>query len=711
MTTSRGNQSPRTGMDRQEPRDHLSAILRNMSSRIIADAICVYTYDYTSKRLTAVDLLVQNNTTIRSEVILSKWIQSQVDTLCIETDPESRVVALDEHDCQQARSAIVWPMDIHGDLLGVVALLSKESDHFSDGDIDSLAIWIRMAQMILENDHLRKQLATAEATTVAARAIAREPSPENIIQILRDHLFGSHVSSCLVTLFGPTPPDNPHGPYEYFEIQASWSRSMGSSVGIGHRFFIADHKEIVDHLNVEPFVALTDMENLKPQLSDFDRAMLASDNIQSVTLLPLRSEERNLGVLIITSDEPYHFSLYELLSYQVIGELVAMSALAAVFEQQADYVQQGRAALLDTMTDSVIMVLPDDAASVLTVNSQFTNIFELEEIEVRGLPLRELLNRIPMPAPIRRDLSREWLAIAADDPSELRGEFTMTTQKGIPSDIQWYSRPVYQNQKVMGRIYILHDVTPERVTERLRTELLSRVSHELRTPVTSIRGFAEFILEAVGEELPPLAKEYTEIILKSAIHLNRRFTDILEVTRANAGELHLHITGADMPDVIREVVARLEPQTSERNQKVVVESGDSLPSALVDVERIDQVISNLLTNAIKYAPPESTIRVSTELIEASPGLPRSSPADTLTPCLLVRIADEGKGLTQEEADKIFMPFYRTDRAHQQQIDGAGLGLAIAQSIVELHRGKIWVEATSRKEPGGKFFLTLPIHDG
>ena len=278
MKTLRGNESPHIGTDHQRGTGHLAAILRNMSTRITADIICIYTYDYTSERLTAIDLLAQDGVAIMSQDVLSQWIQSQVDILCSEAQHMAKVLALEEHDCGTVRSAIVWPIAIYRDLLGIVALLSYQPDHFSDDDIGPLAVWVEMARMILENGHLRTKLATAEATTIAARAIARHPSPQNIIHILRDHLFSSCVSSCLVTLFGPTPPDNPHGPYEYLEVRASWSRKMGSSVGIGHRFNIADHQETLERLQVEPFVTITDMDYVEAQVGDFDKAMLASDH-------------------------------------------------------------------------------------------------------------------------------------------------------------------------------------------------------------------------------------------------------------------------------------------------------------------------------------------------------------------------------------------------------------------------------------------------
>jgi signal transduction histidine kinase len=250
-------------------------------------------------------------------------------------------------------------------------------------------------------------------------------------------------------------------------------------------------------------------------------------------------------------------------------------------------------------------------------------------------------------------------------------------------------------------------VTAERTAARLRATFLSRVSHELRTPLTSIRGFAEFILEATGDQLPDLAREYTEIILNSAQHLNRVFTDMIEVTRAEAGDLKLAKQDAHLPDIIIDVVARMELQHKARQQQVIMELDDDLPPVNVDIDRIIQVMTNLLNNAIKYSPPEKKIRLSTRLVRRAEELPASAPPDVVLPAILVSMVDQGKGLTPDEVDKVFMPFFRTEHARASKIEGVGLGLPLSRSIIEMHRGKIWAEPREGGA-GGHFLFTLPI---
>jgi signal transduction histidine kinase len=317
------------------------------------------------------------------------------------------------------------------------------------------------------------------------------------------------------------------------------------------------------------------------------------------------------------------------------------------------------------------------------------------------------MERLPFSESQRQELAKTWLNIPVRDPATQHGEFRMTTAQGSPMDIEWYSGPVYKDEYVLGRIYTFHDITPERTATRLRSAFLSRISHELRTPLTSIAGFAEFILEATGDSLPDLAREYTEIILSSARHLNHVFTDMIDITRADAGELKLTKQEAHLPDVIIDVVARMELQYKQRGQQVVMELDDDLPPVLVDVNRLIQVLTNLMTNAIKYAPGNTTIHITTEYIAKPKQLPASAPPDIMLPAVLVTVADEGKGLSKEDAEKVFMPFFRTEEAKVNKIEGVGLGLAVTRSFVEMHRGKIWAEPRRRGREGAVFLFTVP----
>ncbi|GAB4526831.1 MAG: hypothetical protein OHK0046_43980 [Anaerolineae bacterium] len=683
----------------------LDYLLEHITHTVPAEVACLY---FLSRDGAPPELAAFRSTqpvTPAAWEVISGGLQGQMailtNTSQASTYPFNAAVALG------LETLLIYPIMLLDDVVAVVFLISSKPNAYTRDDLTLLAAPMQLLQTVVENMRLTERLFTTEAIAQTAQAIARNPSPQNIVHALRDYLFDVHISSCFIGLFGPVREDRPNGPFDYIEIEGSWSRRLGSKIGVGVRFDVNAYERPLQLLEEKKILTINNIvENLEPNADDFARMLVKVDNVQSLTMLLLESERGKLGIITITMDTNYELNPHELRAYQIVGEFLTMSTMAATLQRQADFVLQGRAALLDAVTDGVIMVLPDESATVLTVNDYFTRIFGLKEREVQGSALATLLEKMQIPASVRRDLYSQWQGQHAEG-GELTGEFRMTTLYGTQIDIQWYSAIVYQDGDILGYIYTFHDITPERTAERLRSELLSRISHELRTPLTSIRGFAEFILEISGDQLPPIAREYTEIIHKSAIHLNHLFSDMIELTRANAGELKLQMRDTDLKSVIVDVITRMRPQSQNRQQTIVPKLMDNLPTVHIDVDRIDQVLTNLVSNAIKYSPEGGRIHVQMKYLRTQKQVPESAPPDVVTPCVLVSVLDEGKGLEGDEVNKVFLPFYRTRDARRDKIEGTGLGLAIAQSIVELHRGKIWAEPNQRRSTGGRFFFTIP----
>lgn len=695
---------------KRQPDRRLQHILTCIARDIRVDAGCVLSQrDEDSDRLKPAAVDLQSPFVEHMDAICD-WMHSRLRDQSLQngwpliTQPEIPGVGL--------HCALLWPLMMQGTMLGIVVLFSTEADSYNQTTLDVVDTHMRLIKTVLENRQLVERLITTEAISMSSQAIARDPSPQNIVNVLRDHLFSSRVTNCVLSLFGPLSHDHPGVPFEYLEIKGAWSRARGSGMGLGTRLPLAIYAQVLQALYEKKIVTVTNLPASADDtsLDPLMRLMIEADGVYAVTLILLESEQDHLGVIAIGTNDPTPFSTQELRSFQVITKFLTMSTVAAGLRQQADYVQQGRAALLDAVTDGVIMVLPDENASVLTVNKQFTAMFGPEEQDVQGCSLDELLDQMRIPASARRELRQQWDAVDPSDQALIGGEFQMSGPRGMTMDVQWYGAPVYQNSHVLGRIYTFHDITPERTAERLRSELLSRISHELRTPLTSIRGFAEFILETSGDELPPLAREYTEIIHTSAKHLNRLFTDMIELNRANAGQLNLQRTQTNLADVIIEAVARLEPQHRANQQTVVMELDDDLPPVDIDIDRMDQVLTNLIGNAIKYSPPGGEIRITTTYAGKVKDLPPSAPPDTRLPCIVICVCDQGKGLTSEDAQRIFLPFYRTEASRVDKVEGVGLGLAIAQSIVHMHHGKIWAAPATRRRPGGQFMFTIPLEE-
>jgi PAS domain S-box-containing protein len=239
----------------------------------------------------------------------------------------------------------------------------------------------------------------------------------------------------------------------------------------------------------------------------------------------------------------------------------------------------------------------------------------------------------------------------------------------------------------VSMVIVLHDMTKEREIERIKSEFISTAAHELRTPLTSVLGFSELLL-ANEEFEPEKRKQCLSYIYQKARVLARIVDELLEIGRVEAGDrISLRQAPCDMGDIIAQLVSQYQWEFSRYKFEVVLPE-DSF-HAMVDKMKILQVLENILTNAVKYSPPESRIRITAVKIANS---------------LQVSVKDEGIGLNPEQMERVFDKFYRADSSNTA-VGGMGLGLTITKNIVEAHKGKIWVE--SQPGAGTILYFTIP----
>jgi two-component system sensor histidine kinase KdpD len=227
-----------------------------------------------------------------------------------------------------------------------------------------------------------------------------------------------------------------------------------------------------------------------------------------------------------------------------------------------------------------------------------------------------------------------------------------------------------------------------RQSEMLKSALLDALAHDIKTPLTSIKAAATSLL---GENRPPADRELLSIIDEEADRLNRIAAEVVAMARIEAGKLHPDKQPHDIGAIIDNTLAGL--QAALRNRTVRVEVASPLPKVEVDSEFIEQVLKQLLDNALKYSPEGSPLTVRAELQHGG---------------IAVSVSDRGPGIDEDERVRIFDKFFR-GRRDRFQTQGTGMGLAIAKGIVEAHGGKLWV--TSEPSHGSVFTFSLPVHKG
>lgn len=234
-----------------------------------------------------------------------------------------------------------------------------------------------------------------------------------------------------------------------------------------------------------------------------------------------------------------------------------------------------------------------------------------------------------------------------------------------------------KDAKEVGSLTVLYIVQSHTV-QQAQTEFVSTVSHELRTPLTSIKGFADTILRA-GDRLDVAQqRRYIDIIKQQADRLTRLVEDLLAVSRLESKKLQLTVRAIDLREAIQRVTRNLSEKA--RNHKISDSIPPGLPLVWADADRLEQILTNLIDNAIKYSPAETTVTVVARDVPGTPEMVEFS------------VADEGGGIPQEHLPEIFSKFSRLDNPLTRQTEGTGLGLYITRSLVVALGGQIKVSS-------------------
>jgi signal transduction histidine kinase len=248
-------------------------------------------------------------------------------------------------------------------------------------------------------------------------------------------------------------------------------------------------------------------------------------------------------------------------------------------------------------------------------------------------------------------------------------------------------------KKVEDRTYELA-LANEKLKEldRMKSDFVSHVSHELRTPLTAIKGAVDLILREVTGPLTEKQIHYLTRVRSNTQHLASLINDLLDLSKIESRGIEVKSSRVSLSGILHEAVEALRPVAAEK--VITLEATIGEPSILIwaDRHKINQVLMNLIGNAIKFTPVQGRVTVS-----ASRNGGES---------VQVSVSDTGPGIPPEEKEKIFAKFYRIAEVNGENPKGTGLGLAISKALVELHGGKIWVE--SEPSRGSTFLFTLPV---
>ena len=276
--------------------------------------------------------------------------------------------------------------------------------------------------------------------------------------------------------------------------------------------------------------------------------------------------------------------------------------------------------------------------------------------------------------------------------------------------------PVWDDDGIIiGAVSVVRDITDRKQTEKELVELcqkleeashakscfLANMSHELRTPLNGIIGFSEVLQDQLFGSLNKKQEEYVGNVLVCSRHLLSLISDILDMSKIEAGKMELDRSRFNIHEICRECVELLRDKASKRMVQVSFTPDTASAGMIVsaDERRIKQILYNLIDNGIKYNKPTGSVSVTVNRV-----IDGNSPEE-----IEIVVADTGLGISSESMERLFKPFSQLFRTHVERTEGTGLGLALTKHLVEMHGGKIFVESDFGK--GSRFVVLLPIQEG
>lgn len=428
--------------------------------------------------------------------------------------------------------------------------------------------------------------------------------------------------------------------------------------------YIYDNRDTVSSLNSQLFLIIVQALLVGLLISVLLSFLLSKTMIIPIERLTERAERVAAGDFGSTTAVE---------STDEIGILTTtFNDMASVLQDTLEAVENERNKL-DTlflhMTDGVVSFAGD--GSILTSNpaaSQMlgreVSFYDYDALFGRQFPLRQVMG-----------LQR---------PNFLSGELTVGGRI-----LELYLAPVSEGEDGSA-MAVMHDVTAQRKNEEMRKEFVANVSHELRTPLTNVRSYAETLRD--GDDIPrDMENSFLDVIISETDRMTRIVQDLLTLSRLDSGRAEIKMVRFPLLDAIDSVCRAVELEAQRRGHTLVRRYGRTLPMVPGDRSRLEQVMMNVIGNAIKYTPDGGSITVDAGIRGGN---------------VWIEVSDTGIGIPQQDRERIFDRFYRVDKARSRESGGTGLGLSIAREIVLRHHGSIAL--TDHEGPGTTVRIVLPI---
>lgn len=419
-----------------------------------------------------------------------------------------------------------------------------------------------------------------------------------------------------------------------------------------------------------------------PDTSQDPNFIVFDTDVRSLMVTPLWANGEIIGAINVDDDKIDAFgpSQEQLLTIAATQVGVAIEN-ARLFAKVSSERQQNQA-IIQYMADGLLVI--DKAGTIITCNPALSMMLNLPLSEIIGQSVYSP-NLHPHLASLTASATRQART------GVLAKEVTIETP--APKTLQLFSTTMIDaNRERSGEVRVVHDITKERNLEQLKSDFMSTISHELRTPLFSIQGFVQILLEDEPEVDPQTRKEFLTTIHTQAVQLSELVNNLLDLAKFDEGKLDLIHSQVNLLRLLRQACRKLLGFAHQQKVELLPQLPESLPDIIGDTERLEQVLTNLIGNAIKFSKAGGQVVVTAMVTNSE---------------ILVEVKDNGVGIPAEALEHIFARYYQVNDRNRKGARGSGLGLHIAKKIVEGHQGRIWAESISGQGSTFRFSLPLP----
>ena len=336
--------------------------------------------------------------------------------------------------------------------------------------------------------------------------------------------------------------------------------------------------------------------------------------------------------------------------------------------------------IITNFTDGLLVF--NEKRELSSINPQAEDFFKIKSKEVIEKPISELAN-IPNLLPLVDILGKEIKGIFRKE---------MKIREGL--NVVVSSIPIMREEEQIGTLIVLHDITREKMIERMKTEFVSLSAHQLRTPLSAIKWTLRMLLDGDLGKITEEQKDFIEKTYESNERMINLINDLLDVTRIEEGKYLYKPVFTSIEPIVQLVIDSFKKEIREKKLKFEFKKPEEkLPEVKVDAEKIRLAIQNLLENAIRYTRLGGEVMVSLKYLEGK---------------IEFFIKDTGVGIPEDQQARVFTKFFRAANVIRMETEGSGLGLFIAKNIIEAHGGRIWFESEEGK--GTTFYFSLPVKE-